>query len=649
MAVVSMKIVNLSGPLALYEQVSELICDSGVFQPEEAVSFYRNNKKLSAMSQEDPYGPILEQLQAAVPAACRLRQDAAPLENLSLEELKSKAQAYTQRAERLSREREERRRRLESDRELAGQLSHFVGLELDMAQISALRFTSVRFGRMPTENFGKLHRRDTKEKLFAFSCTDDGAYTYCIVFSPHEYAAEMDRILSSLYFERIFVPEHDATVEGRHQQLLQEIAELELEERQDRQAAEQSWKTEELEISALYRTAEQKAGYLQLRKYAAVYGSQFLLVGWVPEQEGRPLLERLQGLESLSCIIDDASAEKVHNPPVKLKNWGLARPFEMYVSMYGLPTYGEPDPTSFVAVTYSILFGIMFGDVGQGLLVALAGLILWKWKHMGVGRILIPCGICGCLFGFVYGSVFGFENALNPLYGALFGMEGKPVQVMEPATANLIIYLTIGIGGLLAVCAMLLNIRSCWKRKAYGTLLFSPSGLAGLLFYVGLVGGLVAQMLLGLKLMTLPYILLLIVLPLLCMFLQEPLGNLVMGKKEKIRWGDYLAQSFFELFESLLSYVTNTMSFLRVGAFVLVHAGMMLVVFTLAEMTAGVGYWLIVVIGNLLISVLEALLVSIQVLRLEYYEMFSRFFDGSGRAFAPIVLNQYTTNHDRRK
>lgn len=88
----------------------------------------------------------------------------------------------------------------------------------------------------------------------------------------------------------------------------------------------------------------------------------------------------------------------------------------------------------------------------------------------------------------------------------------------------------------------------------------------------------------------------------------------------------------------MLSYVTNTMSFLRVGVFVLVHSGMMIVVFTLAEMSSGVGYILVLALGNVLVIAMEGLLVSIQVLRLEFYEMFSRFFDGEGRPFTPVTV-----------
>ena len=169
--------------------------------------------------------------------------------------------------------------------------------------------------------------------------------------------------------------------------------------------------------------------------------------------------------------------------------------------------------------------------------------------------------------------------------------------------------------------------------------------MAGFVFYVSLVAGLICQMLLNIPVMNIAYILGLIVLPLILMFMREPLGRLAEGKKnwQPAKWGEYFVQSFFELFEMCLSYVTNTMSFLRVGAYILVHAGMMLVVFTLAEMVGGaVGYTLILIIGNVIVMALEALLVAIQVLRLDYYEIFSRFYIGEGRPFTPVMAKKHS-------
>ena len=166
----------------------------------------------------------------------------------------------------------------------------------------------------------------------------------------------------------------------------------------------------------------------------------------------------------------------------------------------------------------------------------------------------------------------------------------------------------------------------------------------GLIFYCSMVFMLLDMVMLHTGVVNGLYITALLVIPLVCMMFEEILIKLVNKDPNWLpeKWGDYIAQSFFELFEVMLSYVSNTMSFLRVGAFVLVHAGMMMVVFTMAEMAGGAGgiaYWVIVVVGNIIISGLEALLAGIQVMRLEFYEMFSKFFEGQGKVFTPITVS----------
>lgn len=157
---------------------------------------------------------------------------------------------------------------------------------------------------------------------------------------------------------------------------------------------------------------------------------------------------------------------KKHNPPTKIKNAGIFRPFEFFVDMYGMPNYNEFDPTPFVAITYTILFGIMFGDLGQGPCIAIVGFLMWKLKKMAIGKILIPCGISSAFFGLVYGSVFGFEEWLNPMYEAMgiAGSHGKPIHVMDGATSQLVIYATIGFGALLIMIAMGIGIVSNIKQ-----------------------------------------------------------------------------------------------------------------------------------------------------------------------------------------
>lgn len=156
---------------------------------------------------------------------------------------------------------------------------------------------------------------------------------------------------------------------------------------------------------------------------------------------------------------------------------------------------------------------------------------MWKLGKMAIGPILIRCGISSAIFGCVFGSVFGFEHALDPLYKKLFGWDEKPIHVMEPATTNMIIYAAVGIGIALVAAAMLINIFVCAKKRDLENLLFGSNGIPGLVFYLSVVVGLVGQMFLGLSIMSVPYILCLIVFPLLLIFMKEPLGHLVKGRR----------------------------------------------------------------------------------------------------------------------
>lgn len=454
-----------------------------------------------------------------------------------------------------------------------------------------------------------------------------------------EAAAEVDRIFSSLYFERLRIPSAVGTPDEIVENLKKELERVALDTAEAQKKLADYWQSEASRCQQVYSQLKELDYYFSVRRYAARYNDKFILAGWLPHREEKALRAALDKVDGIEYSFEQPSSDTHHVPPVKLRNCRLFRPFEFFVDMYGLPRYNEIDPTAFVAITYTILFGIMFGDLGQGVCVAVIGWLMWKYKKMAVGRILIPCGISSAVFGLVFGSVFGFEHVLDPLYHALFGLEEKPIEVMNPSMTVNIILGAVLIGLFLIMVAMVLNIVSSLRRRDYESGLFGPNGIAGLVFYASLVAGLGGQFI-GLHLISVPYVLALIVLPLLLIFLREPLGRLAAGdpdwKPEK--WGEFILQNFFELFEIMLSYLSNTMSFLRVGAFVLVHAGMMMAVFAIGNMFHAFGFTVAVIIGNALVMVMEALLVAIQVMRLEFYEMFSRYYNGDGRSFRPLSL-----------
>ena len=642
MAVTKVSVISIIGRMNRLNDVVEACTRFDNFHPDNALSFYSDTNGFTMLNESNPFSPVLQRLKETLQqlekkppsqTSSDYKMDKETLKRYvdwfvcSVSELQQKKQNLMQQSDGYSNSME--------------QLRRFTGLDIDTSKVFSCEYIKVRFGRLPKESFEKLQSYSENPYVLFFPSTHTEDYYWGVYFSPLESVEEVDRIFSSLYFERLWLPDTADTPEHGIELLTQMREQAAKDIRELEQKLNGLWKEESDRVAYAYHCLQHDALIADTRRYAAKYGDNFIITGWIFTSQQNRLFKMLDKIESVEYTVEEGDKQLSHSPPVQLKNKKLFRPFEFFVDMYGLPDYNEVDPTNFVAMTYTLLFGIMFGDLGQGIILSIVGWLMWKLKRMPVGKILIPCGISAAVFGLVFGSVFGYENALNPLYHALFGMEEKPIEVMEPATTNIIIYAAVGIGCFLLVIAMLINIYSCFRRRDYGEGIFGTNGIVGLLLYGSLVVGLVGQLVLNLSILTPLYIVFLIGLPLICLFLSESLVKLANGRKDwkPEKWGEYCMQSFFELFEGLLSYVTNTMSFLRVGAFVLVHAGMMSVVFTLAEMTTGVGNIAIVVIGNAIVMAMEALLVAIQVLRLEFYELFSRCFHGGGRAFHPLSAN----------
>lgn len=638
LAITTMKLVTIVGMMPHLDEVVQVCGESGLFHPEDALTFFSDTKGFSAVREENPYSEPLAQLKAAIQQAGGQAERTWPADLsesdllLYIQHFRERAAASSDRITTLLQKSETLARDIE-------QFEHLKGLDVELSSLQSCRNIKIRFGRLPAESYEKLDLYSDDPYVLFFPGGREKNYYWGMYFAPLEFAADVDRIFSGLYFERVRLPAATGTVEETLERLRRELLETThaLEEARTQQATD--WESEKKACLSVYTSIHRKEYLFGLRRYAARYHEEFIMTGWVPADDQKRFEALLRPIESVSATFEKAQADTRHTPPVKLKNPRIFRPFEFLVDMYGMPRYGEIDPTGFVAITYVLLFGVMFGDLGQGILVSIVGYLMWKLKKLDIGRILIPCGISSACFGLVYGSVFGFEHVLDPLYKALFGWEEKPIEVMQSSTATTILLVSVAVGILLIVVSMLLNVYSAIRQKNWEAALFSPSGLAGMVFYLSLILGCVAQFLLGVPVMNPAYILLLIVLPLILMFLREPLGKLVARDpdwKPEDSIGDFILQNFFELFETMLSYLSNTMSFLRVGAFVLVHAGMMMAVFALADLFGPFGYTVTAVIGNGLVMVMEATLVAIQVMRLEFYEMFSRYYIGDGQIFTPL-------------
>ena len=634
MSVKPVKAISIIGMMSELDKVVDFCGESEVFQPDDAMSFYSDTKNFLPLSTKNPYSAPMQQLKnSADLAGFKLEYTESEHKSISTDETIEYIAYFVSETESMVNKKLKLEQDIDSCKRTLEQVEHFAGCDIDFSQINDCRFITPNFGRLPKESYDKLF----------FPFTNDDTHYWGAYFTIPEQKEDIDRIFSSLYFERLEIPPISGTPDDYMKKLEKELEGYENELEGIEKKIDSFWKKEKDKCLMHYSKLEEMDAFNEIKRHVYKYHKNFILVGWIPADKEKYFTKELDKIKSIEYSLSDGKDELKHSPPVMLKNLPFFRLYEFYVKMYGMPCYNETDPTIFVAITYTIFFGIMFGDMGQGFIVALAGALMYKFKKMEIGKILIPCGIAGMVFGFLYGSVFGFEEVLTPVHQALFGTKGKLIEVMEPDSINLIIYGSVVIGFVTIAFAMITNIFSSLRRRDMESALFGANGVAGFILYVSLVVGLVCQMFLNIPVMNGIYVTGLVIIPLILMFLREPLGKLAEGKKnwQPEKWGDYCVQSFFELFEMCLSYVTNTMSFLRVGAYILVHAGMMLVVFTLAEMVGGtVGYISVVIIGNGIVMALEALLVAIQVLRLDYYEIFSRFYVGDGRPFTPVTAKR---------
>lgn len=643
MAVQKIKMASIIGRMNELDEVTQRCGQSEVFHPDNVLSFYSDTTPFVPISEDNPYAEPLQKLSEACKKLQKKLTFTGDPNHKSEEEdraLLDYVASFCSYIEGKLKQKNEANQAIQEIKASVQDLSHFTGMGLNLDEIHNRKFIQVRFGSLSKESYQKLELYQENPYVMFFPSTNDSAVYWGAYFAPVELVEEVDRIFSSLYFKRVDISKYHGVAEEMIVELEQKRTDAENSLKEISADLDSYWQQEKEVCQHVFNVLKEKSIYFGIRHYGARYHESFVLTGWIPATEEQGFKETLEPLESVEYTFENAETQLEHSPPVRLKNPKLFRPFEFFVEMFGLPSYNEIDPTIFVGITYLTLFGIMFADLGQGLIVSLVGLYMWNKLKMPLGKVLIPCGISAAVFGVLFGSVFGFEHALDPFYRAVFGLHEKPIEVMEPATTNLVILSAVAIGISLVMIAILINIYSKLKQKLYGEALFGSNGVAGFVFYSALVFGFGGNIAFGWNLITPAYIICLVIFPLVLMFFREILGALVEGHTDwkPESWGDFIMQNFFEVFEFLLSYATNTMSFLRVGAFVLVHAGMMLVVFTLADMTSGIGYLVIVAIGNVFVMVLEALLVGIQVLRLEFYEMFSRFFDGNGRPFHPVSV-----------
>ena len=535
----------------------------------------------------------------------------------------------------------------------------FANLKVSFSEIDNLSFLALRVGKIDPAGFDEV-KQQLGVKAVVVALGDDKSHI--LVAASKKNSAEVDLVLQKLGFVALDIPEN---FEGVPEDVLNGLAS------QKNKAVD---KYDELAQTRANFAETHKLAIHHLIKLFAI-GVQisdvernlestelvYRIVGWVP------LTECDTYMKELDSITQGRIAIRIYSPleipdvvsgkeqvPVKLTHGRFVKSFERMIFSYGSPLYGTIDPTPFVAVFFTLLFGIMFGDLGQGLVFLLMG-ILMAAKVIKVGGwnkfapIFIAIGVSSSLMGFLTGEFFSNETLLEPAaewVTGLFGTPHAPILKMMPSSDPSSIVamfgvfgVAVGIGFIINTIGLIVNIINNIIRRRYDEAFFGKNGLAGAVFFWYVVALIIRMVVFHHSIAVYDWIV--IGVSLFFAAFAEPFENLVAGRKPLLEngIGTYIISGVVELIEVISGYLSNTVSFVRVGAFALSHAVLDFLILTLTNMVGGEGSVAgiaILIIGNAIIIVLEGMIVAIQVIRLQYYEFFSKFFNETGSEFKPF-------------
>lgn len=520
-------------------------------------------------------------------------------------------------------------------------------------------FISMQTGKIIVSNVRKLEEGLRDLPSLNIPVGREGDAVHCLLISMKRDSEKIQRILGNSGWIDIELPnelksvKEDAFKElsARLKTLTEEQRRLEIEARDivKKQAGPLRDVWVNLRVGELLE---------RIRTHFTSLSRTVVFTGWVPAEKKERLTQTIREASESRCYLEwneadskDAVSEEV---PVRFDNPKVLAPFQMLVSNFGIPRYGTIDPTPFVMPLYLAMFGLMFADVGQGLVLILLGVLGVSVLKMRAGKkgfyqlswLIIWCGLSSVLFGALFGSFFGvllFRPLWFDFHGVIAGHRAG-----SSAAKNVfdILAITVYFGICVIALGLLFNWVNIIRTRRWMELFFDKGGVLGGWIYGG--GVYTAFYLVSHDYREFPAgatLFLLVGLPALLLFLKEPCYYLRRAKGPSDRKANpvfavlnSLMQWVVELLEIFSGYLSNTLSFMRVAGLGIAHVCLMISFFALADMTSGIASIVILILGNVLVIALEGLSAGIQALRLSYYEFFTKFFRGTGKLYVPVSL-----------
>ncbi len=640
MAVVKMRNVTLAFPKEEFEDVSLELLSSQSFEPFDMKELVGDDlkKELATVEPLNPYQELYTEMTRFLKMTNYTPKfDPSKIdEELDVPKTLRRFSLLNNSIRSAFEKKNELNKRLQGYEKVLFYVKKLANLDVELEDLSKINRIKMLFGRVPLRHYEPLVESSLNVPILILEANRDKDSSWIFVFTTPDFMDDAYKILRSAYFEEDKLPvDYKGTpkeIERRIESLIR-ITKISMEEN-DSIVRKVFYASKEF-VNEVYSTivAHKRAYDLSTFNKKTPQNNVHLISGWMPAEEVKNISKRVK---EKVLVLDNDSEEVVKKHPtlkvpVKLKNKGqIFQAFEFITQMFGTPRYDEIDPTPFITAFFIFMYGFMLGDVGHGLCLFMFGYLMYKKGSGKFGIVMMSSALSSVFFGFMYGSVFGFENWIPAIWL-------RPI-IQINQLLEISIYFGIG----MLIFGMILNIVNGFRQKDVEKALFSAEGIVGLIFYIP------AIVLTSLYFMNKPIPLspafwgILFGGTLLIMFFKKPLAQMVKHEKVSLPNG-FWVEAGFGMFETLISYLSNAISFVRLAAFALTHEALFMAFWVLTLMvlpTPGGGLWAFIVflLGQLMLVGLEGLVVFIQDLRLIYYEFFTKFFEASGVDFHPFLF-----------
>jgi len=530
----------------------------------------------------------------------------------------------------------------------------------DVALSARHSLISMQIGKLPASNVKKFEDALREFASLNVALGQEGDMAHHLLISIKRDNERINSVLAEVGWTKVELPnELRSAKKDAFKEIAAKLTKLGEEQKALETKVNDLVKKEENHLKEVWVKLRVNELFCRIQTHFKSSSRTVIFTGWLPSSKKERLTEKIKKASHGRCYLEwneagskDAIGDEV---PVQFNNPKALAPFQMLVSNFGIPEYGTIDPTPFVMPLYLSMFGLMFPDIGQGLILAMLGIVgacLWKKDEGKKGLyhlswLIIWCGASSMVFGALLGSFFG-TSFFRPLWFDFHGIiSGHSAHSSMINDVYDVLSITIYFGIFVIALGLLFNWINLIRAGKWTELLFDKGGIFGAWIYGG--GIYIASYMIAHSYKNLPdgmTVFLLVGLPSLLLFIKEPYHHFTHagGHSDKksnplLTFLNLLMQWIVELLEIFSGYLSNTLSFMRVAGLGIAHVCLMISFFTLANMTSGIGSVLILILGNILVIVLEGLSAGVQALRLSYYEFFTKFFHGTGKLYTPISLN----------